>query len=81
MTSDAIDALLEAYEDATDVQNIDALKGLSGLQELYLANNTPVQDIEVLKGLTGLRELVLYGTRAKNVDELKAALPNTRVVW
>jgi len=52
--------------------NLDALKGLSGLQHLYLSNCTALQNVDGLKSLTGLQMLVLRScTALQNVDALK----------
>jgi hypothetical protein len=52
--------------------NLDALKGLSGLQHLGLTGCTALQNVDALKGLSGLQTLYLNGcTALRNVDGLK----------
>jgi hypothetical protein len=52
--------------------NLDALKGLSGLQGLALIGCTALQNVDALKGLSGLHSLNLNGCPAlQNVDTLK----------
>ena len=59
---------LEAWE----CENVDALKGLTALQYLYLRGCPALQNVDGLKGLTALQFLNLNGCRAlQNVDGLK----------
>ncbi|MCE9610051.1 MAG: hypothetical protein K8R23_07560 [Chthoniobacter sp.] len=52
--------------------NLDALKGLSGLQVLYLDGSTALQNVDALKGLSRLQSLTLSGCPAlQNVDGLQ----------
>jgi hypothetical protein len=52
--------------------NLDALKGLTGLQFLSLSGYTALQNVDALKGLSGLKQLYLNGcTALQNVDALK----------
>ena len=53
-------------------QNVDVLKGLTGLQYLQLFGCTALQNVDGLKGLTTLQELHLpCCTALQNVDGLK----------
>ncbi len=53
-------------------ENLDALKGLTALQNLILGSCPALQNVDVLKGLTGLQGLNLGGcTALQNVDALK----------
>ncbi len=54
----------------TEVSNIDALKGLTGLTGLDLSR-TQVSNIDALKGLTSLTELDVSYTKVSNIDGLK----------
>jgi hypothetical protein len=52
--------------------NLNALKGLTGLQFLDLGGCTALQNVDGLKGLSGLQNLSLNGcTALQNVDGLK----------
>ncbi len=55
----------------TNVGNVEALKGLTGPNELGL-NNTRVKNLDALKELTGLSVLDLQGSQVRDVDVLKA---------
>ena len=53
-------------------ENLDALKGLTALQELYLGDCSALQNVDGIKGLTTLQRLSLYGCPAlQNLDSLK----------
>ena len=53
-------------------ENVDALKGLTGLQTLLLFGCPALQNVDGLKGLTALQSLVLNNcTALQNVDGLK----------
>ena len=54
----------------TNVGNVEALKGLTGPNELGL-NNTRVKNLDALKELTGLSVLDLQGSQVRDVDVLK----------
>ena len=63
--------------------NLDALKGLSGLQYLTLYGCPALQNVDALKGLFGLQEINLIGCPklpATAVAELRAALPKTGIL-
>jgi hypothetical protein len=65
-------------------ENLDALKGLTGLQKLHLSECTALQNVDGLKGLTSLQSLTLLGwTIIPNaaLRELRAALPNTEIIF
>jgi Leucine-rich repeat (LRR) protein len=52
--------------------NLDALRGLAGLQSLNLGGCDALQNVDALKGLSGLQHLNLIGCPAlQNVDALK----------
>lgn len=56
----------------TESQNVDALKGLSGLQSLRLSECPALQDLTAIKELSGLRTLYLYRCRAlQDLDAIK----------
>ncbi len=62
----------ELYARGCQNENVDALKGLTGLQSLDLNGCTALQNVDGLKGLTALQELNLVGcTALQNVDTLK----------
>jgi hypothetical protein len=67
------------YLDLTglNISDIDALKGLTNLQTLYLYE-THVSNIDTLKNLTNLRELDLSETEVSNIDALKGL---TNLQW
>ena len=62
--------LQELNLSATDVTNIEPLRGLVNLQSLSLKDATHVQDIGPLAELTELRELYLSGTAVQLLDPL-----------
>jgi len=66
------------------LENVDGLKGLTGLQTLDLGFCRALQDVEGLKGVTGLQRLDLYGCSkipASALRELRAALPKTDITF
>ncbi len=65
-------------------ENVDGLKGLTALQTLNLAYCRTLENVDSLKGLTGLHRLDLYGCYkipAAALRELRAALPNTEIIF
>jgi internalin A len=58
------------------VSNLEALKGLTGLQRLDLSG-TKVSNLEPLKGLTALKMLNLSGTQVSDLEPVYD-LPNLR---
>jgi hypothetical protein len=65
----------------TQVQDLTPLAGLTNLKRLKLFG-TRVSDVTPLAGLTNLEELVLSKTQVSNeqIDKLKQALPNCRII-
>jgi Leucine-rich repeat (LRR) protein len=61
-----------------NVSDISALTGLKSLERLYLMNN-PIKDYSPLYGLKQLKELQLTNISEKQLDQLKKALPNTKI--
>ena len=63
-------------------ENLDALKGLTALQYLYLYECHALQNVDALKSLTALQTLYLKGSDkipATVLDELNATLPNLQI--
>jgi hypothetical protein len=57
---------------AKECMNVDALKGLTSLQSLYLVDCPVLQNVDGLKGLTGLQTLYLIDCPSlQNVDGLE----------
>jgi hypothetical protein len=53
-------------------ENVDALKGLTSLQELYLYNCQKLRSMEALQTLSGLQKLYIdYCPELQNIDALK----------
>ena len=68
--------------DCPKLQNLDALGGLTGLQEIKLDSWRNLQNVDALKNLPGLQRLDLRGCDKiplNSLDELRAALPNTKI--
>ncbi len=66
------------------LQNVDGLKGLTNLQELYLNNCNSLQSVDSLKILISLTYLDLDGcNKISDADlrELVAALPKTNIAF
>ena len=60
---------------AEGCENVDVLKGLTGLRELYLPGCPALQSLDAIKGLSGLKMLDLWDCRLmKNADALKAII-------
>jgi hypothetical protein len=66
---DEMRSLRYLYLSGTQVQDVSALAGLTGLLSLDL-NDTQVQDVSALAGLTGLLSLDLSGTQVQDVSAL-----------
>jgi len=63
------------------LQNVDGLKGLTGLQTLFLTDCDTLQNVDGLKELAGLRMLGLAGcTALRNVDVLEG-LPGLQTLF
>ena len=63
----------ELYARGCKVENLDTLKGLTGLQWLDLSDSPALKNVDGLKGLTTLQTLDLWGCRAlQNADVLKS---------
>ena len=57
---------------STSLQNVETLRGLSDLQDLYLRECTALQSVDGLKGLSGLKRLNLNRcTSLANVEALQ----------
>ena len=65
-----------------NLQNIDALRGHIGLKYLFIDGASKLQNVDALKNLPGLQRLELGGCDKiplNSLDELRAALPNTKI--
>ena len=61
-----------SLSDSAALQNVDGLKGLTGLRTLDLSECDALENVDGLKGLTGLQSLDLHLCKAlENVDGLK----------
>ena len=52
-------------------ENVDILKGLTGLKELEVGGCPALQNVDDLKDLTGLQQISINSTALQNVDGLK----------
>jgi Leucine-rich repeat (LRR) protein len=66
-----LDALRDLELSNTQVSDLDPLRGLTGLQTLWLGNNTQVSDLDPLRGLTGLQDLRLGNTQVSDLAPLR----------
>ena len=65
-------------------ENVDGLKGLTGLQKLFLWGCPALQNVDALKSLTALQKLWLKDCDkipATALRELRAALPDTVITF
>ncbi len=62
--------------DNTQISNLEPIKRLKNLRELYAYNN-PISDIEPLRELVNLEKLILNGTQVTNLEPLSNLLKLT----